>query len=164
MGASNRMISISKSMMTRIVKGVRVYETGTTKSKSKFKQMFSLDKAVDVDRFSATLKDGVLVVNAPKLNQQLMEKSRKIPIVCIDDDSGSGAATVSNLENKETNDKVEETRTDREFLKNDCVKKVHQGNEKEAPNSENKTKEKNGDHDDNAKTSAAENDSEEKTN
>merc|ERR1712107_294832 len=100
MGASNRMISISKSMMTRIVKGVRVYETGTTKSKSKFKQMFSLDKAVDIDRFSATLKDGVLVVNAPKLNQQLMEKSRKIPIVCIDDD-GNKAAIVSNLENKE---------------------------------------------------------------
>merc|ERR1712211_192240 len=116
------------------------------------------------DHFSATLKDGVLVVNAPKLNQQLMENSRKIPIVSIDDDGGSKTATVSSLKNKETNDKVEETRTDRELLKNDCVKKVDQGNEKEAPNSENKTQEKNGDHDDNAKNSAAENDSEEKTN
>merc|ERR1712211_15038 len=116
------------------------------------------------DHFSATLKDGVLVVNAPKLNQELMENSRKIPIVSIDDDDGSKAATVSNLEKKEINDEAEELRTDKESLKNDCVKKVHRGNEKEARTSENKTQEKNGDHDDNAKTSAAENDSEEKIN
>merc|ERR1712086_1243485 len=105
-----------------IVKGTRVYETETAKAKAKFKQMFSLEKAVDVDHFSATLKDDVLVVTAPKLNQQLLEKSRKIPIVCIDD--GIRAATKPNLENKETKDKVKATTpTEDKSSKNDCVEK-----------------------------------------
>jgi len=137
-----------------IVKGTRVYETETAKAKAKFKQMFSLEKAVDVDHFSATLKDDVLVVTAPKLNQQLLEKSRKIPIVCIDD--GIRAATKPNLENKETKDKVKATTlTEDKSSKNDCVEKGDQRNEKESLNSEDETQPKNTDHDDdNAKSTA----------
>merc|ERR1712086_1226404 len=128
-----------------IVKGTRVYETETAKAKAKFKQMFSLEKAVDVDHFSATLKDDVLVVTAPKLNQQLLEKSRKIPIVCIDD--GIRAAT---------KDKVKATTlTEDKSSKNDCVEKGDQRNEKESLNSEDETQPKNTDHDDdNAKSTA----------
>jgi len=136
-----------------IVKGTRVYETETAKAKSKFKQMFSLEKAVDVDHFSATLKDGVLVVTAPKLNRQLLEKSRKIPIVCIDD--GIRAGIKPNLENKETKDKVEATLTEDKSSKNDCVEKGDQRNEKESLNSEDETQPKSTDHDDdNVKSTA----------
>merc|ERR1712224_958530 len=119
------------------VKGTRVYETETAKSKSKFKRMFSLDKAVDVDRFSATMTNGVLVVSAPKRNQQLLKDSRKIPIVCVDD----GAVAVTehkNSENKQSKDS-----------KDDSFKNVDQGNGKKDLNSEdNGTKRKDENHDD----------------
>merc|ERR1712124_118515 len=113
-----------------IVKGTRVYETETTKSKSKFKQMFSLDKAVDVDRFSATMTNGVLVVTAPKRNQQLLKDSRKIPIVCVDD----GAVAVTehkNSENKRSKDDVESkgSTEDRSSKDDDSLKNVDQGND-----------------------------------
>merc|ERR1712124_37494 len=119
-----------------IVKGTRVYETETTKSKSKFKQMFSLDKAVDVDRFSAKMGNGVLVVTAPKRNQQLLKDSRKIPIVCVDD----GAVAVTehkNLENKQSKDDVDSKGSTKDKSpKDDSFKNVDQGNDEKVLNSE----------------------------
>merc|ERR1712078_600948 len=155
-----------------IVKGTRVYETETTKSKSKFKQMFSLDKSVDVDRFSATMTNGVLVVTAPKRNQQLLKDSRKIPIVCVDD----GAVAVTehkNLENKQSKDDVESKgSTEEKSSKDDSFKNVDQGNGEKVLNSEdNGTQQKDEKHDDNimkveshASKHSAEKKSEENTN
>ena len=48
---------------------------------STFSQSFSLDPAIEVDKISATLKDHVLVVKAPKKVKKLEEaKVHKIPI------------------------------------------------------------------------------------
>lgn len=47
---------------------------------SKFSQSFSLDPAVEVEKITANLDDGVLVVSAPKDVKQIEEAVRKIPI------------------------------------------------------------------------------------
>merc|ERR1712124_213651 len=136
-----------------IVKGTRVYETETAKSKSKFKRMFSLDKAVDVDRFSATMTNGVLVVTAPKRNQQLLKDSRKIPIVCIDN-ADAVAVTEHNIsENKKSKDDVESKgSTKNKSSKDDSFKNVDQGNGEKVLNSEdNGTQQKDEKHDDDMK-------------
>jgi hypothetical protein len=39
-----------------------------------------LDPAVDSDRFTANLKDGVLIVSAPKDMKRIEQNVRKIPI------------------------------------------------------------------------------------
>jgi len=48
---------------------------------SKFSQTFSLDAAVDVEKFTASLSDGVLVVAAPKDMKRIEENITKIPVV-----------------------------------------------------------------------------------
>lgn len=48
---------------------------------SKFSQSFSLDPAIEVDKLTANLQDGVLVVEAPKDLKKVEEKIRKIPIM-----------------------------------------------------------------------------------
>merc|ERR1712107_28736 len=47
---------------------------------SKFSKTFSLDPTVDVDKFTASLNNGVLVVSAPKDLAKLEENIRRIPI------------------------------------------------------------------------------------
>ena len=67
-----------------IIRGQRVATTESTSESSrftyKFFQSFSLDPTVDVDKFTATLKHGVLVVSAPKDLAKLEENVRRIPI------------------------------------------------------------------------------------
>jgi len=48
---------------------------------SHFSQSFSLDPAVDLDKLTANLDDGVLVVSAPKDVKLLEDKVRNIPIL-----------------------------------------------------------------------------------
>merc|ERR1712224_218652 len=48
------------------VKGQRVAASDSSRFTSKFSQTFSLDPTVDVESFTATLNNGVLVVSAPK--------------------------------------------------------------------------------------------------
>merc|ERR1712107_359969 len=50
---------------------------------------FSLDPSVDVDKFKASLNNGVLVVSAPKDFSKLEENVRRIPI--------TAAATVASI-------------------------------------------------------------------
>merc|ERR1739849_70932 len=52
----------------------------TSRYTSKFSKTFSLDKTVEVDKFTASLNNGVLVVSAPKDLAKLEENIRKIPI------------------------------------------------------------------------------------
>lgn len=47
---------------------------------SSFSQCFALDPTIDLDHFSATLKDGVLIVSAPKDLKKLEEPFRSIPV------------------------------------------------------------------------------------
>ena len=56
-------------------------ENSKSKFSSKFSQTFALDPAVEVDQFSATLDNGVLVVTAPKDMKKLEENIKKIPIM-----------------------------------------------------------------------------------
>lgn len=62
------------------IKGSRETKEEGYGMSSRFTQSFSLDPSVDVDHFTANLKDGVLVVTAPKDMKKLEESVRKIPI------------------------------------------------------------------------------------
>ena len=48
--------------------------------RSKFSQSFSIDPSVDVKNFSASLKNGVLVISAPKDLKKIEDNIRNIPI------------------------------------------------------------------------------------
>merc|ERR1712164_224460 len=67
------------------VTGERVAESDSSRFASKFSQSFYLDPTVDVDNFTATLKNGVLVVSAPKDLAKLEENVRRIPITPLED-------------------------------------------------------------------------------
>jgi len=60
---------------------------------SKFSQTFSLDPAVDVEQFEATLENGVLVVSAPKDYQQIEDNVVKIPVTSASSSSSSSSTT-----------------------------------------------------------------------
>jgi len=72
-------ISLEDDFLT--VRGQRVASDDNSKFVSKFSQTFSVGPTVEVDKFSATLSDGVLVVTAPKDMKKLEEDVRKIPIM-----------------------------------------------------------------------------------
>merc|ERR1712107_862307 len=63
-----------------IVEGERIVSSETSRYASRFSKTFSLDKTVDVDKFTANLTNGVLVVSAPKDVTKLEENIRRIPI------------------------------------------------------------------------------------
>mmetsp|Transcript_18028 Transcript_18028/g.27933 ORF Transcript_18028/g.27933 Transcript_18028/m.27933 type:complete len:231 (+) Transcript_18028:35-727(+) len=71
-------ISLKDDYLT--VRGQRVAADDSSKLISKFSQNFSVDPAVEVDKFSATLNNGVLIVTAPKDMKRLEEAVRKISI------------------------------------------------------------------------------------
>jgi len=48
---------------------------------SRFAQRFYLDPTVDIDRFTAKLNNGVLVVTAPKNIMKIEENIRRIPVM-----------------------------------------------------------------------------------
>lgn len=62
------------------IEGQRMATSDTSRFTSKFSKSFSLDKTVDVDKFTASLNNGVLVVSAPKDLAKLEENIRRIPI------------------------------------------------------------------------------------
>jgi HSP20 family molecular chaperone IbpA len=63
-----------------LVKGRRVAATESSRFSSRFSQAFSLDRTVDVDKFTAQLTNGVLTITAPKDIKKLDETVRRIPI------------------------------------------------------------------------------------
>merc|ERR1712107_397082 len=65
------------------VEGQRVTESKTSQFTSNFSKTFSLDRTVDVDKFTASLNNGVLVISAPKDMAKLEENIRKIPITAV---------------------------------------------------------------------------------
>merc|ERR1719428_2120432 len=67
------------------VAGQRLAVSESSRFASKFSQSFYLDPTVDVDSFTATLKNGVLVVSAPKDLKKLEENIRRIPITPLED-------------------------------------------------------------------------------
>jgi len=88
------------------VEGQRVAESKTSQFTSKFSKTFSLDRTVDVDKFTASLNNGVLVISAPKDMAKLEENIRKIPItaasvVTADKDSAMAETNKKILAHKE---------------------------------------------------------------
>merc|ERR1712207_61693 len=73
---------------------------------SKFFRSFTLDPTVDVDSFTATLKNGVLTVSAPKDLSKLEENVRRIPITPAKDtvDGDGKDHTSASAEDKEVID------------------------------------------------------------
>merc|ERR1719393_752817 len=67
------------------VAGQRLAVSESSRFASKFSQSFYLDPTVDVDNFTATLNNGVLVVSAPKDLAKLEENVRKIHITPLEE-------------------------------------------------------------------------------
>merc|ERR1719222_1846328 len=67
------------------VAGQRLAVSESSRFASKFSQSFYLDPTVDVDSFTATLNNGVLVVSATKDMAKLEENVRRIPITPLKD-------------------------------------------------------------------------------
>merc|ERR1711862_676869 len=75
---------------------------------SKFSKTFSLDQTVDVDKFTATLKNGVLTVSAPKDLGKLEENVRRIPVVAAAaDEAGSSNEKESKISSDEHEEEEE---------------------------------------------------------
>merc|ERR1712107_463104 len=80
------------------IKGERIVETEWSQSKSAFRQMFPLDDTVDVEKFSATLKNGVLTITAPKHIQNVVDGTRKIPVVSLSSEDAVATTAAKGLE------------------------------------------------------------------
>merc|ERR1712232_287581 len=105
------------------VQGQRMAASGTSKFSSKFSKTFSLDQTVDVEKFTASLTNGVLTVSAPKDLAKLEENVRRIPVMSaaaatVDDDaaepaiaSGDTESDSQKMEHKEE-DEAEEASMD----------------------------------------------------
>ena len=71
-------VSVEDNVLT--VSGHRESADASYRFTSRFSQSFSLDPAVDMDKFSASMENGVLVVTAPKDMKKIESNVRKIPI------------------------------------------------------------------------------------
>merc|ERR1712224_759852 len=71
-------IKLEENLLT--IRGQRTASSESSRFSSKFSKAFSLDQTVDVDKFTATLKNGVLTVSAPKDLGKLEENVRRIPV------------------------------------------------------------------------------------
>merc|ERR1712232_1453098 len=84
------------------VQGQRMAASETSKFSSKFSKTFSLDQTVDVEKFTASLTNGVLTVSAPKDLAKLEENIRRIPVMsaaaAVDDDAAEPAIASGDTE------------------------------------------------------------------
>jgi len=85
------------------IQGQRVASSESSRFSSKFSKAFSLDQTVDVDKFTATLKNGVLTVSAPKDLGKLEENVRRIPVTAaLDTDLSEEKENTSSGDNDDT--------------------------------------------------------------
>ena len=69
------------------ISGQRERKSSTSTSTSRFSQSFALDPTIDVDKISANLQNGVLIVTASKDLQRIEQNIRKIPVNTVFEDS-----------------------------------------------------------------------------
>mmetsp|Transcript_55661 Transcript_55661/g.60269 ORF Transcript_55661/g.60269 Transcript_55661/m.60269 type:complete len:228 (+) Transcript_55661:84-767(+) len=86
------------------IQGQRVAMSEMSRFTSNFAKTFSLDPTVDVDKFTASLKNGVLSVSAPKDLAKLEENVRRIPITSVVDDITDEKMTTDEDNKKEIDD------------------------------------------------------------
>jgi HSP20 family molecular chaperone IbpA len=72
-------IRLQEGLLT--IRGYREAKDEKSLVTSQFSQTFYLDPSIDVEKFTANLEKGVLVVTAPKDMKKLEENVRKIPIM-----------------------------------------------------------------------------------
>merc|ERR1712188_247588 len=77
-------IKLEENLLT--VQGQRTASSESSRFSSKFSKTFSLDQTVDVEKFTASLKNGVLTVSAPKDLEKLEENVRRIPVLAAVDE------------------------------------------------------------------------------
>merc|ERR1712224_708603 len=98
-------IKLEENLLT--IQGQRTALSESSRFSSKFSKAFSLDQTVDVDKFTANLKNGVLTVSAPKDLGKLEENVRRIPVL------SAAAATAADGETAlPSNEKESETSSD----------------------------------------------------
>merc|ERR1712159_515250 len=94
------------------VQGQRAASSESSQFSSKFSKTFSLDQTVDVDKFTASLKNGVLTVAAPKDLEKLEENVRRIPVLAAVDapasEEGETAIASGNDDSQKTEQKEKE--------------------------------------------------------
>merc|ERR1712125_174009 len=90
-------IKLEENLLT--VQGQRTASSESSNFTSKFSKTFSLDQTVDVEKFTASLKNGVLTVSAPKDLEKLEANVRRIPVLAAVDapasEEGETAAIAS---------------------------------------------------------------------
>jgi HSP20 family protein len=84
--ASNIDVSIDNSHNVLSVSGHRERSENGSSYTYRFSQSFSLDPSVELDKFTANLKNGVLVVTAPKDLKRIEASIRKIPITASNEE------------------------------------------------------------------------------
>merc|ERR1712124_99568 len=96
------------------IEGQRMVSSETSRYTSKFSKTFSLDKTVDVDKFTASLNNGVLVVSSPKDLAKLEEGIRKIPITAstATHTDADDEADIAKLEGKAHNNDISTAKDD----------------------------------------------------
>jgi HSP20 family protein len=77
-------VSIEDDGKVLSISGQREKESTSGSYTTKFSQEFLLDPSVDIDKFTADLKNGVLIVAAPKDLQRIEKSIRKIPVMDVD--------------------------------------------------------------------------------
>jgi HSP20 family protein len=74
-------ITLDESNKLLSVKGRKADTSDNYSFTSQFSQSFSLDTTVEVEKLTANLKNGVLIVSAPKDVKQIEQTIRQIPIM-----------------------------------------------------------------------------------
>jgi HSP20 family molecular chaperone IbpA len=90
------------------ITGHREVEKEGYKYASRFAQSFTLDPSVDIDKFSADLSNGVLVITAPKDMKRLEQSVRKIPVMQSAEDKAAQEATETAMTTTDTKVEHEE--------------------------------------------------------
>merc|ERR1712188_201233 len=83
-------IKLEENLLT--VQGERTSSSESSQFTSNFSKTFSFDQTVDVEKFTASLKNGVLTVSAPKDLEKLEENVRRIPVLAAVDEPAAAAA------------------------------------------------------------------------
>merc|ERR1711959_875036 len=102
-------IKLEENLLT--VQGQRTASSESSQFTSKFSKTFSLDQTVGVDKFTASLKNGVLTVSAPKDAEKLEENVRRIPVLAAVDapaEEGETAIASGNDDSHKTEHKEKE--------------------------------------------------------
>merc|ERR1711982_184696 len=103
-------IKLEENLLT--VQGERTSSSESSQFTSKFSKTFSLDQTVGVDKFTASLKNGVLTVSAPKDLEKLEENVRRIPVLAAVDapatEDGETAIASGNDDSQKTEHKEKE--------------------------------------------------------